>query len=76
MADFVPVAFTKDGVTEIAYSQSEYVSYVFEGWILGDAAPPERHSVTSESIERIEVVDVLPAPNPDDAGTLFFVTTD
>jgi hypothetical protein len=75
MADFTPVAFTKDGVTEIAYSQAEYVSYVFEGWILGDTAPPELHSVASTTVQRIEVVDVLPAPNPDDAGTLYFVET-
>jgi hypothetical protein len=75
MADFIPVSFTKDGITEIAYTQSEYVQYVFDGWILGDPAPPDVNNVNSVSIKRVEVVDVLPDPNPDNAGTLFFVTT-
>lgn len=75
MADFTPVSFTKDGVTEIAYSQSEYVQYVFDGWAIGDAAPVFPHGVSSRSVTRVEVVDVLPSPNPDNAGTLYLVTS-
>lgn len=75
MADFVPVSFTKDGVTQIASSRAEYVAYIFDGWILGDVAPAFPHGVLSTSVRNIEVVSVLPDPNPDNAGTLYLVET-
>lgn len=75
MADFVPVSFTKDGVTQIAVTRAEYVQYIFDGWLLGDAAPEFPNNVLSTTVRKIEVVSVVPDPNPDNAGTLYLVET-
>jgi hypothetical protein len=53
MADFTPITFVKDGVTEVAYTWADYRQFIWDGWSIGPGVP-EPPDTLDERLEAIE----------------------